>query len=86
MASVHVAPTLRMLVARNPDWKDYATPLPTDLISSPAGARPAREAQGNLWLAEHQELPAIRTELIFEPPRRADVDAIATERSDIKSG
>jgi len=36
VAAVHVAPTLRMLVARNPDWKDYTTPLSTDLIPSPA--------------------------------------------------
>ena len=36
VAAVHVAPTLRMLVAHNPDWKDYATPLPTDLIPSPS--------------------------------------------------
>ncbi|EDT39156.1 extracellular solute-binding protein family 3 [Burkholderia ambifaria MEX-5] len=36
VAAVHVAPTLRMLVARNPDWKDYTTLLPTDLIPSPA--------------------------------------------------
>ncbi|MEK7888231.1 hypothetical protein AAB992_14020 [Burkholderia contaminans] len=38
------------------------------------------------WLAEHQELPAIRNELIFALPRRADVEAMAAERVDMKSG
>jgi polar amino acid transport system substrate-binding protein len=36
VAGVHVAPTLRLLVARNPDWKDYTIPTSTDLIPSPA--------------------------------------------------
>ncbi|KWO67587.1 hypothetical protein [Burkholderia territorii] len=38
------------------------------------------------WLADHQELPAIRNELIFALPRRTDVEAMATERTDVKSG
>jgi polar amino acid transport system substrate-binding protein len=36
VAAVHVAPTLRLLVARNPDWKDYTIPVSTDLIPSPS--------------------------------------------------
>ncbi|HYS64588.1 MAG TPA: transporter substrate-binding domain-containing protein [Paraburkholderia sp.] len=36
VAAVHVAPTLRLLVARNPDWKDYTIPVSNDLIPSPA--------------------------------------------------
>ncbi|PWF21798.1 transporter substrate-binding domain-containing protein [Corticimicrobacter populi] len=36
VAAVHVSPTLRNLVATNPDWQDYATPLDTDLIPSPS--------------------------------------------------
>ncbi|RDK00992.1 transporter substrate-binding domain-containing protein [Paraburkholderia lacunae] len=36
VAAVHVAPTLRLLVARNPDWKDYTLPVPNDLIPSPS--------------------------------------------------
>ncbi|TKC86012.1 transporter substrate-binding domain-containing protein [Trinickia terrae] len=35
-AAVHVAPTLRLLVASNPDWKDYTIPAPNDLIPSPS--------------------------------------------------
>ena len=36
VAAVHVAPTLRLLVARNPDWKDYTIPVSNDLIPSPS--------------------------------------------------
>jgi polar amino acid transport system substrate-binding protein len=36
VAAVHVAPTLRLLVARNPDWKDYTIPVSSDLIPSPS--------------------------------------------------
>lgn len=36
VAAVHVAPTLRLLAARNPDWKDYTIPVSNDLIPSPA--------------------------------------------------
>lgn len=35
VAAVHVAPTLRLLVARNPDWKDYTIPV-SNLIPSPS--------------------------------------------------
>lgn len=35
-AAVHVAPTLRLLVARNPDWQDYSIPESNDLIPSPS--------------------------------------------------
>jgi len=35
-AAVHVSPTLRELVASNPDWKDYEIVSPTDLIPSPS--------------------------------------------------
>jgi polar amino acid transport system substrate-binding protein len=36
VAAVHVAPTLRLLVARNPDWKDYTIPVSNELIPSPS--------------------------------------------------
>ena len=36
VAAVHVAPTLRLLAARNPDWKDYTIPVSNDLIPSPS--------------------------------------------------
>ncbi|HEV3422549.1 MAG TPA: transporter substrate-binding domain-containing protein [Paraburkholderia sp.] len=36
VAAVHVAPTLRLLVAHNPDWKDYTIPVSNDLIPSPS--------------------------------------------------
>ncbi|WP_407715605.1 transporter substrate-binding domain-containing protein [Comamonas testosteroni] len=35
-AAVHVSPTLRELVASNPDWKDYEIVSPSDLIPSPS--------------------------------------------------
>lgn len=35
-AAVHVSPTLRELVAENPDWKDYEIVSPSDLIPSPS--------------------------------------------------
>ncbi|MGF6996134.1 transporter substrate-binding domain-containing protein [Paraburkholderia sp. GAS32] len=36
VAAVHVAPTLRLLVVRNPDWKDYTIPVSNELIPSPS--------------------------------------------------
>lgn len=36
VAAVHVGPTLRQLVATNPDWQDYELPLASDLIPSPS--------------------------------------------------
>ncbi|MFL9985396.1 transporter substrate-binding domain-containing protein [Paraburkholderia sediminicola] len=36
VAAVHVAPTLRLLVAHNPDWKDYTIPVSNELIPSPS--------------------------------------------------
>ncbi|WP_208452868.1 transporter substrate-binding domain-containing protein [Burkholderia gladioli] len=36
VAAVHVAPTLRLLVARNPDWKDYTIASGNELIPSPS--------------------------------------------------
>ncbi|MGV2290813.1 transporter substrate-binding domain-containing protein [Trinickia sp. YCB016] len=36
VAAVHVAPTLRLLAAKNPDWKDYTIPVSNDLIPSPS--------------------------------------------------
>ncbi|MDR0225527.1 MAG: transporter substrate-binding domain-containing protein [Burkholderiaceae bacterium] len=35
-AAVHVSPTLRELVAGNPEWKDYAIASPSDIIPSPS--------------------------------------------------
>ncbi|WP_280190440.1 transporter substrate-binding domain-containing protein [Delftia sp. PS-11] len=36
VAAVHVSPTLRELVAGNPEWKDYEIASPSDLIPSPS--------------------------------------------------
>ena len=36
VASVHVSPTLRELVAENADWKDYEIASPNELIPSPS--------------------------------------------------